>query len=117
MLLLAADLAGLAGLAPDDLTGVAHALALVGLRLARRADPCGDEADQLLVDAGDGEAGGRLQLERDPLGGIDLDGVAVAQRELQLPADQLRTIPDARDLEALAVPRRHARDHVVDEGP
>src|SRR6187549_3084647 len=56
-LLLAADLAGLAGLAADLLTRVAHALALVGLRLARRADACGDLPDELLVDPDDREAG------------------------------------------------------------
>src|SRR4051812_30978487 len=86
-LLLAADLAGLAGLAADLLAGVAHALALVGLRLARRADTRGDLADELLVDAEDRETGRVLDLEADPGRRIDLDRVAVAQVELQLLAD------------------------------
>src|SRR5262245_54481064 len=54
-LLLAADLAGLAGLAADLLACVANALALVRLGLARRADARRDLADELLVDAEDGE--------------------------------------------------------------
>ena len=62
-LLLAADLAGLAGLAADLLAGVADALALVRLGLAGRADLRGDLADELLVDADDGEAGRVLDLE------------------------------------------------------
>ena len=45
----------------------------------------------------------------------DLDGVAVAQVELQLLADELGTIADAGDLEALAVAGGHAGDHVGDE--
>src|SRR5580765_224454 len=61
-LLLAADLAGLAGLAADLLAGVLHALALVGLRLAGRPDLGGDLADELLVDADDRQAGRVLQL-------------------------------------------------------
>src|SRR6187399_2573545 len=117
VLLLAADLAGLAGLAADDLARIADALALVGLRLAHLSDPGGDVADQLLVDTRDRQAGGVLDLERDARGGIDLDGMAVAQAELELLAHKLGTIPHAGDLEALAVARGHAHDHVVDEGP
>src|SRR5512143_106498 len=70
-LLLAADLAGLAGLATDVFAGVAHALALVRLGLAGRADPGGDLADQLLVDADDRQAGRVLDLEGDPLRRVD----------------------------------------------
>src|SRR4249920_115454 len=55
--LLAANLAGLAGLAADDLAGVADALALVRLGLARGADLGGDLADELLVDPDDGQPG------------------------------------------------------------
>src|SRR5918997_2657709 len=46
-LLLAADLAGLAGLAADALTGVADALALVRLGFASGAEPGGHLVDQL----------------------------------------------------------------------
>ena len=114
--LLAADLAGLAGLAADDLAGVADALALVGLRLALCADAGGHVADQLLVDAGDGQAGGVLHLEGDAGRRVDLDRVAVAQVELELAADQLGAVADAGDLEALAVAGGHAGDHVGDQG-
>src|ERR687893_1113026 len=72
-LLLAADLAGLAGLAADLLAGVTNALALVRLGLPRRAHPCGHLADELLVDADDGQPGRILDLEADPRGRVDLD--------------------------------------------
>src|SRR5260221_725024 len=65
-LLVAADLAGLAGLPADLLAGIANALALVGLRLAGRPDAGRDLADELLVDAHDGEVGRILDLEADP---------------------------------------------------
>src|SRR6187397_2827790 len=116
-LLLSADLAGLAGLAADVLAGVAHALALVRLGLAGRADLGGDLADQLLVDADDREAGRVLDLERNALGRVDLDRVAVAQVERELLAVLRRAIADAGDLEALAVAVGHADDHVVHERP
>src|SRR3977135_887881 len=48
-LLLAADLAGLAGLAADLLAGVSDALALVRLRLAGRTGPGGRPARTLTV--------------------------------------------------------------------
>src|SRR3712207_1525537 len=101
-LLLAADLAGLAGLAADALPGVLDALALVRLGLARRPDPRGHLADQLLVDADDRQAGRVLDLEADPRRRLDLDRVAVAQVELELPADERGAVADASDLEALA---------------
>src|SRR5689334_8936009 len=64
-LLLAADLAGLAGLAADLLACVADTLALVWLGLARRANARGDLADELLVDAEDREPRRVLDLEAD----------------------------------------------------
>ena len=72
-------------------------------------------ADQLLVDAGDGHAGGVLDLEGDARGRVDLDGVAVAEVELQLRAHQLGTVAHALDLEAAAIAFGDADDHVVDE--
>ncbi len=72
--------------------------------------------DQLLVDTRDRQSGGVLDLERDALGGIDLDGVAIAEAQLELATHQLGTIPDAGDLEALAVAGGDADDHVGDEG-
>src|SRR6185503_14806563 len=117
VLLLAAYLAGLASLAADVLAGVAHALALVGLRLAGSTDLGGDLADQLLVDADDRQAGRVLDFEGDALGRVDLDLVAVAQVELELLATQRRAIADAGDLEALPIAVGHADDHVVDQRP
>jgi hypothetical protein len=74
-LLLAADLAGLAGLAADHFARVADTLALVGLGLAGGADSGGHLADELLVDADDGQLRGRLQVEADPFRRVDLDGM------------------------------------------
>src|SRR5438874_713091 len=74
--LLAPDLARLAGLAADLLARIADALALVGLGLARGADASRDLADQLLVDADDGQVRRVLQLEADARGRVDLDRVA-----------------------------------------
>src|SRR5688500_3046497 len=116
-LLLAADLAGLAGLAADLLAGVAHALALVGLRLAGRANLRRDLADELLVDADDREAGRVLELEADAVRRLDLDLVAVAQAQLELLADLDGAIADTGDLEARPIALGDADDHVVDERP
>src|SRR5512138_625542 len=116
-LLLAADLAGLAGLAADLLAGIANALALVRLGLAGRADFRGHLADELLVDADDRQLRRVLQLEADPRRRLDLDGMAVAEAQLELLADHHRAIADAGDLEALAIARGHPDDHVVDERP
>src|SRR4051794_1232854 len=78
------SLTSLSDLAADVFAGVAHALALVGLGLAELADVRGDLTDQLLVDALDAEVGGVLHGERDALGGVERDRVAVAELELQL---------------------------------
>src|SRR5438045_5797810 len=94
VLLLAADLAGLAGLAADLLAGVAHALALVRLGLARRANLRGDLADELLVDAHDREADGVLELEADARRWIDLDRVAVPEVEGELSPAQRGPVAD-----------------------
>src|SRR3990172_6539621 len=75
MLLLPADLACLAGLAAYLLARVADALALVGLRLPRRADLGGDLPDELLVDPDHRDAGRVLELERDARGRVDLHRV------------------------------------------
>src|SRR3712207_9255207 len=82
-LLLAADLAGLARLATDDLARVADALALVRLGLAGRANARRDVPHELLVDPDDGDADRVLDLEADAGGRRDLDGVAVAEVELE----------------------------------
>src|ERR1041385_3052816 len=83
-LLLAADLAGLAGLAADALARVADALALVPLGLAGGANPSGDLADELLVDPQDGELRRVLDLEADAGRRIDLDRGAGARVGLEV---------------------------------
>src|SRR3546814_4063181 len=73
----------LAGLADDVLALVPHALALVRLGLAEVADLGGHLADLLLVDAADHDLGGGRDLEGDAVGGLVVDGVAVAQCQLE----------------------------------
>src|SRR6185503_20240784 len=94
-LLLAADLAGLAGLAADVLARVFDALALVRLGLARRADLRGNLPDELLVDPEDREVGRVLDFEADAGRRRNLDRVAVTQVELQLLADLCGPVADA----------------------
>src|SRR3989442_10774523 len=115
--LLAADLAGLAGLAADSLARVADTLALVRLGLASRTHPRGHLSNELLVDPDDSKPDWVFELEANPRRRFDLDGMAVAQVELELVADLRRAIADAGDLEDLPVAIRHALDHVGDERP
>src|SRR5690606_23951364 len=79
-------LTSLSGLALDDLARVAHTLALVGLGLADLADVGRDLADLLLVDARDRELGRGLDGKGDACRGGDDDGVAEAERELEVRA-------------------------------
>src|SRR5262245_31716178 len=106
----------LAGLAEDALVGVADALALVGLGLADLADVGRHLADELLVGALDGDAGGRRYLERDALGGVDRDRVREAELQLELrrPLGD-GAVADADDLEIPGEALRHAGDHVGHE--
>ena len=83
-------------------SGVADALALVGLGLADLADVGGDLADELLVDAPDDDAGRRGTSKVMPVGRLDGDRVREADRELEL-VRALRhgAVADADDLELL----------------
>src|SRR3954452_18231000 len=96
-------LTSLSDLAADLLAGVPHALALVRVGLAQLADVRGDLADLLLVDALDREAGRAVGGEGDALGRPHGDGVAVAERELQVRATGLDAVPGTDDLQALLV--------------
>ena len=108
---------GLTGLTPDHLALVTDPLALVGLGLANGADVGGHLADGLLVDADDIDAGVGGHLEGDPLGGLHLDGVAVADGQLQgAVALGGGPVADAHDLEAAAVALGHPGHHVGDQG-
>src|ERR1035437_6563079 len=113
--LLAADLAGLAGLAADHLAEIVDALALVRLRLPLRSDFGSDLADQLLVDARHREVGRVLEFEADACGRRHLELMAVAETQLQLLSPLDGSVADAGDLERLPVPVRHAGHHVVDQ--
>src|SRR4051812_22589910 len=85
-MMLLASLGGLAGLLPDELALVPHALALVRLGLADLADVGGDLTDELLVDAPDRDPGRRRYLELDALRRRDVDRVGEPQRQLEVRA-------------------------------
>src|SRR5205807_3689268 len=106
----------LPGLALDDLAGVAHALSLVGLGLAHLADVGRHLADDLLVDASDGDARGCRHFEGDAFGRLDHDGMTEAKGQLEARgALGGGPVPDADDLEVLGETVGDANDHVVDE--
>src|ERR1035437_5125958 len=105
--LLAADLAGLAGLATDDPADVMDALALVRLRLSLGPDLGSNLADQLLVDPDDRHLDGRLEFEADPGRRDHLDLVAVAEAQLQLVPHLHGSGAAGRGLRGLPGPRRH----------
>src|SRR5262245_11334027 len=92
-------LTSLSDLAADDLALVAHALALVRVRLAQLAEISGNLADPLLVNAVHVESGRGVDLERDALGRLDQHGVAVAQRELKCRAARDHPVADPDDLQ------------------
>src|SRR6478672_4663249 len=96
-------LTSLSDLAADVLAGVPHALALVRVGLAQLADVRGDLAVLLLVDALDAEAQRAVGGEADALGGLHRDGVAVAERELQVGTLGHHAVAGADDLELLLV--------------
>src|SRR3569623_1375303 len=72
----------LAFLAADIFAFIAYALALIGLRRTPAADLGGDLADQLLVDARDGDRGGLFGHDGDA--GGDRIGHVMAEAELQV---------------------------------
>src|SRR5256886_2341701 len=99
----------------DDLSAVAHSLALVGLGRALRANLGGDLPHQLLVDAGDDDLGLRRRRHLDALGHLLHHRVREAERQIELVALRLRAEPDADQREALLEPLGHAGDHVRDQ--
>src|SRR5262245_43703363 len=107
----------LAGLAEDALVGVADALALVRLGLADLADVGRHLADQLLVGTQHRDPGRRRDLEGDPLGRVDQDGMREAELQLDLGrALRGRAVPDVDDLELPCEALRHAGHHVREIG-
>src|SRR6185369_7896346 len=85
----------LAFLTADLLTGVAHALALVGLGRTDTADPRSGLTDQLLVDAGDLDLGLLRRGERHALGGRDVHLMAEAELHGERLALNRRAVTDA----------------------
>src|SRR5918998_6046250 len=74
----------LAFLAEDELAGIFHALALVGLRRPVAADFRGHLADLLLVDARDHHFGRPRRLDLNALRHLIGHVVAVAERQVEL---------------------------------
>ena len=109
-------LAGLARFAQDALALVFDALALVGLRGTNGADFGGFVAYQLLVDAGDDHLGVVLNLEGDAVGRLHLDRVAVAGTDDKGLALDLGSGAHTDDFQTLAVTVADPFDHVGDEG-
>src|SRR3977135_4524327 len=83
----------------DVLALVADPLALVRLRLALLADVGGHLTDLLLRGAANDDPGRQRDLELNPLRGLDRHRMGVAERQLQVPATQLRAVADALDLQ------------------
>src|SRR4029077_11227081 len=77
-------LGGLAGFAQDALTGVADALALVGLGLAKLADVGGNLADELLVEAAHCDARRLRDFEGHARRRLDVDRVGEADEHFDL---------------------------------
>src|SRR4051794_19603290 len=107
----------LAFLAEDELAGVFHALALVGLGAAILADLGGDLPDLLLVDASHDDLRRPRRGHRDAGRDRIIDIVAVAERQLQRLAREGSAIADAIDLEPLLETFRDALDDVGDLRP
>src|SRR5580658_2787855 len=100
-LAMTAPLLLLAFLAEDEFVDIFHALALIGLGSAKRADFGGDLADLPLVDAGDGDFG-RLGRHDGDAGRDRINHVmAVAKRHLQVLAGDRGPIAYAVDLQLL----------------
>src|ERR1700744_2262273 len=93
----------LAFLTADLFTGVAHALALIGLGRTDTADPSGGLADQLLFDARDLDLGLLRHGEGDAFRRRDLHVVAEAELHGERLALHRSAIADADQLERLLV--------------
>src|SRR6478735_12612470 len=104
-------------LAEDVLAAVLDTLALVGLGLAPATDLGGELTDRLLVDARDLDRGliGGLHLEA--FRHVEVDIVAVAELQLDLPALGVGTIADTGDEQRLGKARGHALDEVRHQRP
>src|SRR6267142_1309738 len=106
----------LAFLAEDELARILHALALVGLRLAKRPDLGRRLTDLLRIDAGDDDLGRLRHHDRDPLRNRIDDVVRIAELQLQILALQSGTIADAADLELALVALGDALDQLGHQG-
>src|SRR5688572_21151027 len=107
----------LAFLAEDELAGIFHALALVGLRRTVAADLRGHLADLLLVDARNDDLGGLRRRHLDVVRDGVVDIVAVAERQAEILALCGRAIADAADLKALLESVGDARHDVLHQRP
>src|SRR6185437_3355332 len=96
----------------DLLVGVAHALALVGLRRTDVADLRGHLPDLLAIDALDDDLGLARGLDGDAFRDREVHRVREAEREVEGLALHLRAKADAHELELLLVTLGDAPHHV-----
>src|SRR5262245_41550320 len=99
----------------DFFAGVAHALALVGLRRTERADLRGDLADALLVGALDQDLGLGRHRDGDAFRGLEHDRVREAERQVEVLAGERGAIADTDQLQLLLVALADALHHVVEK--
>src|SRR5215212_7153016 len=109
-------LTGLADLAPDLLVAVADALALVGLRRPHLTDLRRHLAYPLLVYPAHDYRRGVGHLELYALARRDRDRMREPDLQTYVPPLELGPVADARDLQRLREPFRHAGDGVLDQG-
>src|SRR3546814_3447638 len=95
----------------SDLAAIFDALALIGRRLPPAADFSRHLADLLLVVARNFDRGLIRRLDRDALGHIEIDVVAVAKLQLQRLALRRGAIADAGDLQNLGETVGRSEEH------
>src|SRR4029077_18801386 len=106
---------GLAGLPPDGLGAVAHALALVGLRRTKPANRRRGLPEHLAIAARERDHDLALDLRRDALRKLVGDRVRVAERHEEDVAAHVGAIADAGDLEYLREAGARTLHHVGDQ--
>src|SRR5260221_107492 len=102
-------------LAPDIFSGVANALALVGLRFAVVADLRSNLSDQLLVHARNRQHGGLLGRDRDAGRYRVRHVVAEPELKVQVLALNGRAVTHTLYFELRSEALRYSNDEIVDE--
>src|SRR5208282_4533278 len=106
----------LAFLAPHFLVGVADSLALVRFGRVEAADFSRDLADHLLAGAFDGDLGVFLNRDLDLVWDRIIDGMGIAEGEVDVAALDDGLEADALDFELFDKAFADSLDHVIDDG-